>query len=91
MNKTELTAAAAQAAGVTKKDAEKALSTVINAITETLSNGDKISLVGFGTFEVRDRAAKVAINPMTKEKIDVPAKKVPSFKAGKALKEAVAK
>lgn len=91
MKKAELVNLIAEKGDYSKKDAEKALSTVINAITETLSNGDKISLVGFGTFEVRDRAAKVAINPMTKEKIDVPAKKVPSFKAGKALKEAVAK
>ena len=74
-----------------KKDAEKALSTVIDSITETLTKGEKIALVGFGTFEVRDRAAKVAINPLTKEKINVPAKKVPAFKAGKALKDAVAK
>ncbi|MDO5125473.1 MAG: HU family DNA-binding protein [Ruminococcus sp.] len=91
MKKAELVNLIAEKGDYSKKDAEKALSTVINAITETLANGDKISLVGFGTFEVRDRAAKVAINPMTKEKIDVPAKKVPSFKAGKALKEAVAK
>jgi len=91
MKKAELVNLIAEKGDYSKKDAEKALSTVINAITETLANGDKISLVGFGTFEVRDRAAKVAINPMTKEKSDVPAKKVPSFKAGKALKEAVAK
>ena len=91
MKKAELVNLIAEKGDYSKKDAEKALSTVINAITETLSNGDKISLVGFGTFEVRDRAAKVAINPMTKEKIDVPAKKVPSFKAGKALKDSVNK
>ena len=74
-----------------KKDAEKALSAVIDTITESLKKGEKISLVGFGTFEVRDRSEKVAINPRTKEKITVPAKKVPAFKAGKALKDAVAK
>ena len=71
-------------------DAEKALSTVISAITETLASGEKIQLVGFGTFEVRSREAKEGINPKTKEKISIPAKKVPAFKAGKALKDAVA-
>lgn len=92
MTKSELVAAiAANGDYASKKEAEKALSTVIETITESLKKGEKISLVGFGTFEVRDRAAKVAINPKTKEKIDVPAKKVPAFKAGKALKDAVAK
>ena len=74
-----------------KKDAEKALTTVIDSVSETLSNGEKISLVGFGTFEVRERAEKTAINPRTKEQITVAAKKVPAFKAGKALKDAVNK
>ena len=74
-----------------KKDAEKALTTVIDSVSETLANGEKISLVGFGTFEVRERAEKTAINPRTKEQITVAAKKVPAFKAGKALKEAVDK
>ncbi len=73
----------------TKKEAEKALGAVTEAITDALVNGDKVSLVGFGTFEVKDRKAKEAINPATKEKIKVPAKKVPAFKAGKALKDAV--
>lgn len=91
MKKAELVNLIAEKGGYSKKDAEKALSTVIDSITETLTKGEKIALVGFGTFEVRDRAAKVAINPLTKEKIDVPAKKVPAFKAGKALKDAVAK
>lgn len=90
MKKAELINLIAEKGEYSKKDAEKALSTVIDSITETLTKGDKISLVGFGTFEVRDRAAKVAINPLTKEKINVPAKKVPAFKAGKALKDAVA-
>ncbi|MDE6150159.1 MAG: HU family DNA-binding protein [Ruminococcus sp.] len=91
MKKAELVNLIAEKGDYSKKDAEKALSTVIDSITETLTKGDKIALVGFGTFEVRDRAAKVAINPLTKEKINVPAKKVPAFKAGKALKDAVAK
>ena len=73
------------------KDAEKALTTVIDSVSETLANGEKISLVGFGTFEVRERAEKTAINPRTKEQITVAAKKVPAFKAGKALKDAVNK
>lgn len=91
MTKAELINLIAEKGEYSKKDAEKALSSVIGSITEILTNGDKISLVGFGTFEVRDRAAKTAINPLTKEKIDVPAKKVPAFKAGKALKDAVNK
>lgn len=91
MKKAELINLIAEKGDYSKKDAEKALSTVIDSITETLTKGEKIALVGFGTFEVRDRAAKVAINPLTKEKINVPAKKVPAFKAGKALKDAVAK
>mgnify|MGYP000837223177 CR=1 FL=1 len=91
MNKTELIAAVAENAELSKKDAEKALTTVIDSVSETLANGEKISLVGFGTFEVRERAEKTAINPRTKEQITVAAKKVPAFKAGKALKEAVDK
>ena len=91
MKKAELVNLIAEKGDYSKKDAEKALSTVIDSITETLTKGEKIALVGFGSFEVRDRAAKVAINPLTKEKINVPAKKVPAFKAGKALKDAVAK
>ena len=90
MTKTELVNLIAQKADYSKKDAEKALSTVLSAITETLTNGDDVRLVGFGTFEVRDRKAKEGINPKTKEKIVVPAKKVPAFKAGKALKDAIA-
>jgi DNA-binding protein HU-beta len=89
MTKAELIGVIAEKGEYSKKDAEKALSTVIESITETLVKGEKISLVGFGTFEVRERAAKVASNPLTKEKVNVPAKKVPAFKAGKALKEAV--
>lgn len=91
MTKTDLVNLIAEKAEYSKKDAEKALSTVISAITESLSKGEKIQLVGFGTFEVRDRKAKEGINPKTSEKISIPAKKVPAFKAGKALKDAVAK
>jgi len=91
MTKTDLVNLIAEKADYSKKDAEKALSTVIASITESLANGEKIQLVGFGTFEVRDRKAKEGINPLTKEKISIPAKKVPAFKAGKALKDVVAK
>lgn len=91
MTKADLINLIAEKGEYSKKDAEKALSTVIDSITDVLSSGDKITLVGFGTFEVRDRAAKEAINPLTKEPVHVPAKKVPAFKAGRALKEAVDK
>lgn len=91
MTKSEIIAAVAEKASCTKKDAEKYFSAVIDTITEALTNGEKVSITGFGTFEVRDRAAKDAINPATKEPIHVPAKKVPTFKAGKVLKEAVDK
>ena len=89
--KSELVSAIAEKAGYTKKDAEKALCAVVDTITETLANGEKVSIVGFGTFEVRDRAAKESINPATKQPVHCPAKKVPAFKAGKALKEIVDK
>ena len=89
MTKAELIAAVAAKADITKKDADKAVSAVISSIEEALVKGEKVQLVGFGTFEVRDRKAKEAINPATKQKIKVPAKKAPAFKAGKALKEAV--
>lgn len=91
MTKAEFINLIAEKGDYTKKDAEKALSTVIDAITDCLKNDDKISLVGFGSFEVKERAARNAINPLTKEPISIPAKKVPAFKAGKALKDAVAK
>ena len=91
MTKSEIIAAVVEKASCTKKDAEKYFSAVIDTITEALTNGEKVSITGFGTFEVRDRAAKDAINPATKEPIHVPAKKVPAFKAGKVLKEAVDK
>lgn len=91
MTKAELVSAIAEKTELTKKDSEKALAAVIESITEALKKGDKVALVGFGTFEVRARAARQGINPQTKKKIKIPATKVPAFKAGKALKEAVAK
>lgn len=91
MTKAELINAVAEKAELTKKDSDKAVTAVIDAITEALANGDKVSLVGFGTFEVKNRAARQGINPRTKEAMPIPASKLPAFKAGKALKEAVAK
>lgn len=90
MNKTELIAAVAEKTDLSKKDADAAVSAVLGAITDVLKAGDKIQLVGFGTFEVRNRAAKQGRNPRTGETMTVPASKVPAFKAGKALKDAVA-
>ena len=90
MNKTELIAAVAEKTDLPKKDADAAVSAVLGAITDALKAGDKIQLVGFGTFEVRNRAAKQGRNPRTGETMTVPASKVPAFKAGKALKDAVA-
>lgn len=90
MNKTELIAAVAEKTDLSKKDADAAVSAVLGAITDALKAGDKIQLVGFGTFEVRNRAAKQCRNPRTGETMTVPASKVPAFKAGKALKDAVA-
>ena len=90
MTKAELVSAIAEKTELTKKDSEKALAAVIESITEALTKGDKVALVGFGTFEVRARAARQGINPQTKKKIKIPATKVPAFKAGKALKEIVA-
>ena len=87
MNKTELVAAIAEKAELSKKDAEKAL----KAFTETLQNGDKVQLIGFGTFEVAERAARTGKNPQTKEEIQIPASKAPKFKAGRALKDTVNK
>ena len=88
MNKTDLVNAVA-AAGFTKKDADKAVAAVFGAIEDALAKGDKVQLVGFGTFEVRERAAKEGRNPQTGEKIAIAASKVPAFKAGAALKDAV--
>lgn len=91
MKKAELIAAIAEKGGYTKKEAESALNAVIDTITSSLENGEKVAISGFGSFEVRDRAAKESINPATKEPVHVPAKKVPAFKAAKALKEIVDK
>lgn len=89
MKKQELVAAISQEAEISKKDADRALTAAINAITKALADGDKIQLVGFGTFEVRERAARTGKNPRTGEMIDIAASKVPAFKAGRALKDAV--
>lgn len=89
MNKSELIAAVAEKADISKKDADKAVAAVLDAITESLTAGDKVQLVGFGTFEVRARAARTGRNPRTKETIQIAASKLPVFKAGKALKDAV--
>ena len=91
MNKTELVAAVAAKAELSKKDAEAAVAAVVASITDALADGDKVSLVGFGTFEVRTRAARTGQNPRTGEKIKIKAAKAPAFKAGKALKDAVNK
>lgn len=91
MTKADLINAIAEKAEFSKKDSEKALNAVISSITDALVSGDKVQIVGFGTFEVRQRDAKEAINPRTKEKIQIPAKKAPAFKAGKALKDVLNK
>ena len=90
MNKTELVAAIAEQAGISKKDSEKALAAFIDTVSAQLKKGDKVQLVGFGTFEVRDRAARTGINPQTKQQITIAASKNPVFKAGKALKDSIA-
>ncbi len=91
MNKTELVAAVAENAALTKKDAEKAINAVIATVTDALKGGDKVQLVGFGTFEVRKRGARTGKNPRTGAAIKIAASKVPAFKAGKALKDIVNK
>ena len=91
MNKSELIAAMADKTGETKKNAEASLNALIDVITEALVEGDKVQLVGFGSFEVRKRAARKGRNPQTKEEIKIPASKAPVFKAGKALKDLVNK
>ena len=89
MNKTELVAAIAEKAGISKKDADAAVAAFVATVTDAMKAGDKVSLIGFGTFEVKARAARTGINPMTKETIQIAASKVPAFKAGQALKNAV--
>ena len=90
MNKTERIAEVANKAGLSRKDAEKALGAVGETITEAVVKGDKVQLVGFGSFETKQREARTGRNPKTKETIEIPATRVPVFKAGKALKDAVA-
>ncbi len=89
MNKTELVAAVATKAELSKKDADAAVKAVIDAVTEALADGEKVALVGFGTFDVKKRAARTGKNPRTGESIKIAAAKVPTFKAGAALKDAV--
>lgn len=89
MNKTELIAAVAEAAEVSKKDSEKVLKAFVDVVTEELKKGEKVQLVGFGTFEVTERAAREGRNPQTGETMKIEACKAPKFKAGKALKDAV--
>ena len=91
MNKTELVAAVAEKTGMSKKDSEKAVNAAFDSITEALAAGEKVQLVGFGAFEVKERNARVGRNPKTKETIEMPASRVASFKVGKALKDAVSK
>ncbi len=91
MNKNELIAAMAEKADLSKKDAEAALSAAIDAITEALAREEKVQLVGFGSFEIKARAERMGRNPKTLEPVQIPASKAPVFKAGKALKDAVAK
>lgn len=91
MNKTELIAEIAVKAGLSKKDAEKALNATLETVADALVKGDKVQLVGFGSFETKTRAAHTGRNPMTQETMEFPAKTVPVFKAGKALKDKVAK
>ena len=89
MNKTELIAAVAEAASLSKKDAENAVSAVISSITKSLTEGEKVQIAGFGTFEVRERGERIGRAPRTSAEITIPASKAPAFTAGKALKESV--
>ena len=89
MNKTELINAVAEAADVSKKDTTAVINAAIEVITKGMAKEDKVQIIGFGTFETRKRAERTSINPRTKEKVKVPASKVPAFKAGQALKNAV--
>ena len=91
MNKTELIAAVAEKTGLTKKDAERVVSATFETVTEILKKGDKVSVSGFGIFEVKTREARIGRNPRTKEEIKIPATKLPAFKASKTLKDSIAK
>ncbi len=89
MNKTELIAAVAEKSGLSKKDADNAVNSMLDAVVETLAQGDKVQIVGFGTFEVRSRSERQGRDPRTNNPITIPASKSPAFKAGKAFKDAV--
>ena len=91
MNKAELIADVATKAGLSKKDSEKAVNAALETITASLQAGEKVQLVGFGVFDVKERGVRIGRNPKTKEEIEIPASRVPQFKAGKVLKEAVSK
>lgn len=91
MNKTELIAAVSEKTGVSKKDCEKAISAMLEQVAEALAQGDKVQIVGFGSFEVKERQARTGRNPRTGETVEIAASKAPVFKAGKALKDIVAK
>ncbi|MBE6968730.1 MAG: HU family DNA-binding protein [Ruminococcaceae bacterium] len=91
MNKAELIADVATKTGLSKKDSELAVNATFDAITAALTAGEKVQLVGFGAFDVKERGVRIGRNPKTKEEIEIPASRVPQFKAGKVLKEAVAK
>lgn len=89
MNKAELVASMAEKSGLSKKDSEAALKSIIDSIQQAMHDGDKVQIIGFGSFEVRERAERKGRNPQTKEEITIPASKSPIFKAGKALKDAI--
>ena len=91
MNKAELITAVSERTGLSKKDSEKAVNATLDTIAETLEIGEKVQLVGFGVFDVKQRGARMGRNPKTKEEIEIPASRVPQFKAGKLLKESVGK
>ena len=91
MNKTELIAAVAERSGITKKDAERVINATVDTITASLGSGDKVQISGFGIFETKEREARVGRNPRTKETIEIPASRVPTFKPSKALKDNVSK
>ena len=91
MNKAELIAQVAVKTGLSKKDSEKAVNATLDTVAASLENGEKVQLVGFGVFDVKERGARMGRNPKTKEEIEIPASRVPQFKAGKALKDAVDK
>ena len=91
MNKAELIAAVAEKTGLSKKDSEKAINATFETVTTSLEAGEKVQLVGFGVFDVKERGTRIGRNPKTKEEIKIAASRVPTFKAGKVLKDAVAK